>query len=49
MNNVIPIKRLKPTTKLKLVLLPPSEKEEVGKEDIKNFYINLAKILLSDD
>ena len=52
MNNVIPItqiKRFKPTDKLELILLPPIEPEEVGEEDVKNFYKNLAKILLSDD
>lgn len=32
---------------LKLVLLPPKEKKEVTKEDIKNFYVKLI-ILLSD-
>lgn len=42
MNNVIP---LKPTTDLELILLPPEEKEEVSKEDIKYFYKNLTNIL----
>lgn len=45
-DNIIP---LKPTTELKLILLPPEEKETPTKEDVKNFYKNLANILLSEN
>lgn len=46
MNNVLP---LKPTSELKLVLLPPEEPEEVTEEDIKYFYRKLANILIAED
>lgn len=43
-NNVIPFQP-KPTTELKLILLPPAEPEEVSPEDVKFFYKNLMCIL----
>lgn len=46
MKDVIP---LKPTTELKLILLPPEEPEEVSEEDIKYFYKNLANILMNEN
>lgn len=44
--NVLP---LKPTTTLKLKLLPPKEPEEITEEKIKNFYKNLVSILMEED
>ena len=38
----------KPTTKLKLVLLPPKENKTVSNDDVKFFYKKLATILLSE-
>ena len=35
--------------RIELVLLPPREDNEVTEDDIKNFYIDLTKILLSND
>lgn len=46
-NNVIPLKP-KPTTDLKLVLIPPEE-TEVTPEDVKNFYKNLTNILMNEN
>ncbi len=39
----------KPTDKLKLILLPPKEHEEITEEKIKNFYKNLANILIEEN
>ena len=39
----------KPTDKLKLILLPPKEYEEITEEKIENFYKNLANILIEEN
>lgn len=40
---------LKPTTKLKLVLIPPKEPEPVTQEDVKYFYKKLISIFLENN
>lgn len=40
---------IKPTTKLKLVLLPPKEPKIVTQDDIKYFYKKLANILIAEN
>ena len=39
----------KPTTKLKLTLLPPKENKSVTNDDVKYFYKKLATILISNN
>lgn len=41
--------KFKPTTDLTLVLLPPKVNKEVTREDIKNFYLELTNILISEN
>lgn len=41
--------KTKPTSDLKLILLPPKHQEEVTQEDVKNFYKNLTSILMSEN
>lgn len=35
--------------RLKLILLPPKEQEDVTEDDVKCFYKRLANILISND
>ena len=49
MIKAVKIPKKKPTDSLKLVLLPPKQQEEVTQEDIKNFYINITTILMSEN
>lgn len=46
---VVKIKKKKPSDSIKLILLPPEEHEEVTFNDVKNFYVNLTSILMSEN
>ena len=43
------VNKIKPTSDLKLILLPPKHQEEVAQEDVKFFYKNLTSILMSEN
>lgn len=49
MNQPANVVQLKPTTKLKLKLLPPDEQEQITQEKIINFYTDLIKILVNEN
>lgn len=49
MNQPAKVLPLKPTTKLKLKLLPPVEQEQITQDKIINFYTDLIKILASEN
>lgn len=49
MNQPANVIQLKPTTKLKLKLLPPIEQEQISQEKIINFYTDLIKILVNEN
>ncbi len=49
MNQPANVIQLKPTTKLKLKLLPPIEQEEITQDKIINFYTDLIKIFATEN
>lgn len=49
MNQPVKVLPLKPTTKLKLKLLPPVEQEQVTQEKVIKFYTDLIKIFADEN